>query len=98
MDQNRRDYADLDRPQRRPVDWQRWRQGLRSAVVPLLIVGVVAAFLAGYLAGALGESQRQYRARFERDRDVLAPVLAADPAFARVQLHPNSGGGVELVG
>ena len=39
-----------------------------------------------------------YRSKFERDRAVLAPVLAADPAFSKVKIQSNSGGGVELDG
>ena len=38
------------------------------------------------------------RSKFERDRAVLAPVLAADPAFSKVKIQSNSGGGVELDG
>jgi hypothetical protein len=98
MDREREDYRDLDRRQRRSVDWGGVRRRLRPAVVPLLVLCIPVTGLFGFCAGALWEGQRMSRSKFERDRDVMAPVLAADPAFSRVEIHPNSAGGIELEG
>jgi hypothetical protein len=100
MDQNRRDYGDLDQSQRRPVRWERWRRRmhLRPFVVPAIVLLVLVTFAAGYFVGAVSESQRQYRAKYERDRAAIVPVLAADPAFSKVAISPYGGGGLLLEG
>src|SRR4051794_12454567 len=98
MDQEREDYRDLDRPQLRSINWRQVRKRLRPAVVPLLISCLPFTCLFGFCMGGLWEDQRMYRSQFERDRDILAPVLAADPAFSSVRITPYSAGGVELEG
>lgn len=98
MGEEHDDYADLGRPRRRVVDWGLMRKRFRLAVMPLLIGCVPFACLFGFCAGGMWEDRRMYRSKFERDRDVLSPVLAADPAFSKVRIHPNSGGGIDLEG
>ena len=98
MEQERDDYRDLDRPQRRSVDWRSVRRRLRPVFVPLLVLCIPLTCVFGFCAVRLGKTSGCHRSKFERDRAVLAPVLAADPAFSKVKIQSNSGGGVELDG
>jgi hypothetical protein len=98
MDQNRRDYVELDRTNRRDFDWRQGRKSLRTLAVPLLLLCGLTVFAVGCLVGMLAETKRQYEAKFERDQAALAPVLTTDPAFARVRIDPHSAGGVILNG
>jgi hypothetical protein len=93
MDQNRDDYD--DKPNWKPVVRG---HGLRKYVVPLLIACVPAACAGGFLAGWLSESIRMYREKSRHDQAVFTPVLAADPAFSKVEIHPHSAGGILLWG
>ena len=62
----------------------------------LVVCGV--CFGCGLLAGLAGSEQKGYQRRTEQERAVVAPLLAADPAFARLELEPRSDGGVLLYG
>jgi hypothetical protein len=98
MDQNRRDYADLDLPPPRRIDWVQIQKKLRGMIIPALVLCVPAAFFAGMIAGRLSESFRQHHARFERERDAFVPFVTSDPAFSRVRIHEYSGGGIDVSG
>ncbi len=69
--------------------------------VSLAIVLLLSHFCIGGLAWGLGFLQggaQIDRARTAEERELLAPVLAADPAFKDVTLEKNSSGGVYLSG
>lgn len=48
--------------------------------------------------GLLGGEGRAYQRRYLEEREALTPVLAGDPAFAAVEIHKYSAGGVYLTG
>jgi hypothetical protein len=68
----------------------------------LLVTGSLLAltfcFGAGVFAGALLGEEGSYHRRYREERDVLTPVLGADPAFAGVEVRERSDGGAYLVG
>lgn len=68
----------------------------------LVIVGglllVILCSGAALLLGAVGGERGAYHRRYLEEREVLAPVLASDPAFAGVELDERSRGGVDLIG
>ena len=45
-----------------------------------------------------GVGARYHRRRYLEEREALAPILAGDPAFAGVEVHEKSDGGVFLTG
>jgi hypothetical protein len=100
MSQEREDYADRDQPRRRAAGSpQLWRRlHLRPFLVPAIAVLVLVTFGVGYFVGAVTESRQQQRAKFRRDAAAIAPVLAADPAFGRVEVRGRDGGGILLAG
>lgn len=68
----------------------------------LLVAGAVlmsgVCFSCGLLAGVLGGSRSAYHHRYREELDAIAPILAGDPAFERVEIHESSAGGVYLAG
>jgi len=77
-----------------------WRVRMlrRLLLVAVVMIGLVVAFLAGALAGALyGEYGTKLR-RFDSEKELIVPVLASDPAFASVEVLMFTGdGAAELV-
>jgi len=57
---------------------------------------LVASFAWGL--GFLARGAHMDRERTAEDRDLLAPILAADPAFKNVTLEKMSSGGVNIQG
>ena len=39
-----------------------------------------------------------YHWRYLEERDAVAPILAADPAFSAIEIHERSEGGIYFVG
>ena len=68
----------------------------------LLITGLVASwivcFACGIGFGLLRGQGEAYGRQYKEERDLIDPVLASDPAFARVTIHPLSSGGLSLGG
>ncbi len=68
----------------------------------LLVTGSILALAfcagAGFLVGAIVGEGGSYHRRYLEERDLLAPALTVDPAFARVEIFERSNGGVFLVG
>ena len=68
----------------------------------LLAAGVTLALgfclCSGLVAGLLGGERGAYHRRFQEERDAIVPLLAGDPAFAGVELHDYSAGGMYLLG
>lgn len=68
----------------------------------LLVAGSLLAigfcFSSGVVVGLLGGEGGAYHRRFLEEQQSIAPLLAGDPAFAGVELHEYSAGGVYLVG
>jgi hypothetical protein len=52
----------------------------------------------GLVLGLLGGEQSVYHRRFLEEQEAIAPLLASDPAFSKVELHEYSAGGVYLMG
>jgi hypothetical protein len=67
-----------------------------------LIAGALLAlglcFGSGWVIGLMQGTRDAYRLRYLEERAAIAPAIAADPAFARVEVGERSNGGVELVG
>jgi hypothetical protein len=53
---------------------------------------------AGFVAGILRGIMDAYHHRYLESREAVAPVLAAEPAFAGVELSMRSSGGISLTG
>jgi hypothetical protein len=72
---------------------EEWSLLAAGSFLALVFVGV-----GGVLGGALMGEGGCYHRRYLAERDILAPALAADPAFARVEIHERSNGGVYFFG
>ena len=93
----------LDRLARPPADppepqptWQSTARRVLLALGGLLVLGFCTG--SGVFAWVLIRTTEAYHSRYLEERDALAPVLAGDPAFAGVEVHEYSGGGVYLSG
>ena len=64
--------------------------GMLLALAVVLAVGLLAGFI-------WGERYAQHR-QFLAERELIGPVLAGDPAFEKVVIHENAGGGAFLAG
>ncbi len=62
----------------------------------LLALGFCLSF--GVILGLLAGETGAYHRRYLEEKEVIAPILAADPALAAVELDEYPGGGVCLVG
>ena len=62
----------------------------------ILVLGFCTT--SGLVVGLLGGERGAYYRRFLEEKELIAPLLAADPAFAQVKLVEYSGGGALLVG
>jgi hypothetical protein len=71
--------------------------GRALAIVSGLLLVIVCS-VAALLLGAVGGERGAYHRRYLEEREVLAPVLASNPAFSGVELNERSRGGVDLVG
>jgi hypothetical protein len=61
------------------------KHGMRLALIVYgALIGVCAAFYAGCEAGKWYRAHHQFERRFEKERQLASPVLAADPAFRRL--------------
>ena len=69
---------------------------LRSALICLAVIGF--AFVSGYMLGWFRGNQQIYNNRFQEERTIVAPILAGDPAFSRIEIHARSNGGIYLQG
>jgi hypothetical protein len=81
------------------------RQPVRSRVTARRVLLVAGSALglgfclcSGVVVGLLGGERGAYHRRFLEEQEAIAPVLASDPAFAGVELHEYSAGGVYLMG
>jgi hypothetical protein len=58
---------------------------VRQALVVLaFVVGLCTAFRIGWEFGQLAEAHREFERRYAEEQKLVAPVLAADPAFRRI--------------
>jgi hypothetical protein len=46
----------------------------------------------------MSSTQRKYNEQYHRERELVEPILANDPAFADVRLGQRSSGGIWLEG
>jgi hypothetical protein len=78
------------------------RKSLSSARLLLVLAGCCLAFGICFASGLfvailLGENDAYHR-RYFVEKNIIDPILAADPAFARVEALEKSDGGVGLAG
>jgi len=69
---------------------------LRLIAGCLIAAGVI--FGSGFLLGWAFGNRGTYQMRYEEERDAVAPLINADPAFSGVQIHVRSSGGIYLSG
>jgi hypothetical protein len=74
----------------RGCSWALWGFGI------LLSFGF--CFGLGFAMGlGIGE-QRKYTEQYHRERELVAPILASDPAFTEIAISQRSNGGIWLSG
>ena len=68
----------------------------------LLIVGALLSigfcFGSGLVIGLVAGNRDAYHRRYLEEREVIAPIIAADSKFTHVDIIERSDGGVVLVG
>ena len=68
----------------------------------VLILGAVIicclCFGCGLTIGLFSGMVQYYKQRYLEEKELVAPILASDPAFSRVELEPRPGGGILLFG
>jgi hypothetical protein len=72
----------------------------RKVPVGWLLIGIAfGSSCAWFIGGHAGEVRERHH-RCDRERELVAPVLAADPAFGRVEVVDDTapGGGLLLLG
>lgn len=72
-----------------------WR---RAFLVAGGLVALGLCFGCGLLAGLIAGSVQANQRRYHEEKEAIGPILAADPAFAGVELRPLSDGGIYLTG
>ena len=72
-----------------------WR---RLFWIPLTLAGFALCFSAGLLIGLLAGERGAYHRRYLEERALVAPLLAADPAFGNIEILERSDGGIDLSG
>lgn len=65
-------------------------------VLALLVLGF--AFGCGFIVGALVGTVDAYHRQYLEEREAFAPTIAADPAFAGIEIVQRSDGGIQLIG
>jgi hypothetical protein len=63
-----------------------------------LLIGLVIGSYAGYQYGQFHALHRDFERRYEEDRGLVAPLLAADPAFRRIVTENFPVAGICLAG
>jgi hypothetical protein len=53
-------------------------------ILAAVVIGLGAAFRVGYDYGQCVAVHREFERQYDRERELVAPVLAADPAFGRL--------------
>lgn len=48
--------------------------------------------------GGARATEREYHERYLRERELVEPVLAQDPAYQEIKVHRKSSGGIFLTG
>lgn len=66
--------------------------------ISLASVCLVMSCGVGVVVGLLMGEGRSYHRQFLEEQELCAPIIAADPAFARISIHKRSNGGVYLLG
>jgi hypothetical protein len=70
----------------------------RVSLTACVLAAAGLIFGCGLLVGGIICEGRAYTARFLEEQEAVAPILAADPAFAHVTLIARSSGGIDLGG
>lgn len=67
-----------------------------------LLAGIVCfgscLFSCGLGYGLLYRTEQTYQEQYLKERELIEPLLASDPAFAGLECSRRSAGGVDLVG
>ena len=76
----------------------RTRLWKKSLLATMLLLGGAAVFGVGFLFGAFRAERDGYHRQYLEERQLIAPLLARDAAFAGLDIHERSDGGVYLLG
>lgn len=73
---------------------------MRAAAIAVGIVFLLVSLTCAWFAGEWTGGYRERHQRYLNERDLLAPVLANDPAFADIKIleATGPGGGIYLIG
>jgi hypothetical protein len=72
---------------------------MRTAIVVFGVLSLLIIWVGVWIAGEYVGGHRERYKRYLAERDLLAPVLASDPAFAEVMVVEDTGrGGILLWG
>jgi hypothetical protein len=73
---------------------------MRAAAIVVCLVFLVVSLMCVWFAGAHTGGYRERHKRYLDEHDLVAPVLASDPAFADIRIGEETGpgGGIFLVG
>src|SRR5262249_571078 len=75
------------------------RSMLARMLLTICVLAAVGLFFGcRLLVGGLASTRQTYHQRFLEEQEAVAPILAADPAFANVTLIERSSGGITLGG
>jgi hypothetical protein len=61
-------------------------------------ISFAAGLLAGWVAHAVKGQALIHHEQYERERDLVEPILRADPAFSGVKMSQSSSGDIYFVG
>jgi hypothetical protein len=70
----------------------------RITIVFCCFLGLCIFFGCGFLVGLLRGEQDVYHRRYLEEKELIEPILTADPIFKVVEIHQSSDGGVWLSG
>ena len=77
---------------------RRWNLSRRVLIVFAALLSFGCCFGTGLGLGVMIGEQNRYTEQYRRERGLVEPILAGDPAFAGVDILPRSNGGICLIG
>jgi hypothetical protein len=76
----------------------RWILFRRILLGVSLLLSFGCCFGSGLFFGIMRGERFGYNRQYQQERELIEPILAKDPAFAAVEIHIRSNGGIFLSG